>query len=117
MNTYAVCSKVIPNIPAIAPNKGPKCAEAGGRSLVAVEGFERRRHVNSFKMPTAFSEAPVGSAELNDRSHIERRARPCATEVRRPTVHIMAASRVSSSFNRSPGHLCAASTNGRVVEA
>ena len=82
-----------------------------------VEDVERSRIVNFFSACTASGEAPGGRASLNERSHIESSARPCATEARRPTVHIMAASRVSSSSIRSIGFRCAASTKGRVVEA
>jgi hypothetical protein len=88
-----------------------------GRSLEMFDDVARKRTVNSFRASTAASEAPAGRAELNDRSHIERRALPCATDARRPTVHIIAASRVSSSSMRSIGFRCAARTNGRVVEA
>jgi hypothetical protein len=48
---------------------------------------------------------------------MDNRARPWATEARRPTVHIIAASRVSSRIRRSSGLRWAASTKGRVAEA
>lgn len=58
-----------------------------------------------------------GTEVANDRSQIERRARPWATEARRPTVQMMVASRVSSSSCRREGSRYAARTKGNVVEA
>jgi hypothetical protein len=60
---------------------------------------------------------PAGKADLKDRSQIESRARPWATDARRPTVQMIAASRISSSSTRSAGLRCAASTKGSVVDA
>jgi len=85
--------------------------------LLDIDGADRSRIENSFNASTAAVEAPTGKAELNDLSQIDNRARPCATEARRPTVHMMAASWASSRYKRSIGFLWAASTNGRVVEA
>jgi len=76
---------------AIAPNKGPRWADAGGNSLDIPEE-ERKRTENSFNVSTAVFDAPSGKAELKDLSQIESNARPCATDARRPTVHMIAAS-------------------------
>jgi hypothetical protein len=61
---------------AMAPNNGPRCADAVGRSLDIVEDVERRRMANPFNAWTAAVDAPGGRAALNERSQIERRARP-----------------------------------------
>jgi hypothetical protein len=82
-----------------------------------VEDVERKSVVNSFSAWTAAGDAPSGNAELNERSQIESRARPCATDARLPTVHIIEASSVSSNSRRSRGLRWAARTNGRVAEA
>ncbi len=92
MNTYAVCCKVIPSIHVITPNRGPRCAETGGRSLEVLELAERRSAENSFRASTAEAAAPTGIADRNDFSHIESNALPCAIEARRPTVQIICAS-------------------------
>jgi len=48
---------------------------------------------------------------------MESRARPWATEARRPTVQTMVASRVSSREARREGSRWAARTKGRLVDA
>ena len=103
----------------MTPNKGAKCADTGGGSPHPAE-------TEAEDEPDALSSALNGlsvfaaSAEtelVNERSQIERRARPCAMEARRPTVQMMAASSASSSSATAAGSRCAARTKGRVVDA
>jgi hypothetical protein len=53
MKMYAVCSKLSPRIQAIAPKRGPRWAEAVGRSSESLEEVPRNRPVNSFRASTA----------------------------------------------------------------
>jgi hypothetical protein len=117
MKMYAVCCKLIPSIDAMVPNKGPRWADAVGKSLEAADDVARRRIANSFSVCTILFEIPAGKALAKDRSQIDSNALPCATDALRPTVHIMAASKLSSRSIKSAGFLYAASTNGKVVEA
>jgi hypothetical protein len=118
INTYAVCSSDIPISRAIAPNRGPRWAETAGRSFDDADDEERKRPENSFSTSdVVVVQGLAGRAVLKDRSHIESRARPWATDARRPTVQMMAASRASSRSTRSVGLRWAARTKGSVVEA
>jgi len=76
IKTYAVCCRLIPKIQAITPNKGPRWAEAGGKSLDSLEEVDFINPANDFNIWTSAPETPTGSAELNDRSHIDSRALP-----------------------------------------
>jgi len=111
----------------MAPNSGARCADtAGGSSSSLVpapvdsdEAEEEEEHLSRAANGLSASLAGAGSAKASDRSQMERRARPCATDARRPTVQMMAASRASSSARRVEvqGSRCPARTKGRVVEA
>src|ERR1700694_927836 len=91
MKTYAVCCRLIPRTQAIAPNSGPRWADTGGISSIAcreVDVVERRNEMKDVRDLIWVSVHPKGTYVRNERSHMESKARPWATEARRPTVHI-----------------------------
>lgn len=102
----------------MTPKRGARWAEAGGRESVCAFA-ERSKAEKFFKTFNVSAEASVdgGIAEKNARSQIDNSARPWATEARRPTVHMMAASSASSRSRRRSGLRCPARTKGRVAEA
>lgn len=89
---------------AMTPKRGARCAEAGGRSsvLAFAERSRAEKFFKTFNVPS-LALVDVGIAELNARSQIDNSARPWATDARRPTVHMIAASRASSSSRSRSG--------------
>ena len=67
------------------------------------EGVKRRIEVKDVRASISVSEHFEGTEERNERSQMESKARPWATEARRPTVHIIAASIESSRVTKSAG--------------
>lgn len=85
--------------------------------MAAFADFRRaEKFLRTFNVPSDAS-GDSGTASLNARSQILNSARPWATEARRPTVHMIAASNASSSSRRREGRRWPARTKGRVAEA
>lgn len=79
----------------MAPNSGPRWADTEGISSTPagmVDCVDRKMVIKEIRTSTAASEDLWLTAVRNERSQIESKARPWATEARRPTIHMIDAS-------------------------